>query len=261
MSFHNFLKLLSKIYRKIKFNIIFDNNLVLPKDKIRNKKINYKFYSKEILVRNIILNQDQKIKKNNFLDIGGRDGLKTYLLKYYKNFKINKNYSKDLETFNNLYNYYYSDIATAPHSSPQTQEKSKFILGDICLENFLNENSKYNNYFDVIYSNNVFEHLRRPWIACSNINKLLKVNGICITIVPFSQRYHESPIDCFRYTHTGIKYLFEDVMDIEIIASGYDIDGRRNNWNGTGIYNDYIIEDFQVESYVSHKSIKGKMRS
>lgn len=107
----------------------------------------------------------------------------------------------------------------------------------------MNENSKYNNHFDVIYSNNVFEHLRKPWIACSNINKLLKVNGICITIVPFSQRYHESPIDCFRYTHTGIKYLFEDVMDIEIIASGYDIDGRRNNWNGMGINNDYVIED------------------
>lgn len=67
MNFQNFLKLLSKIYRKIKFNIIFDNNLILPKDKIRNKKINYKFYSKEILVRNFILNQDQKIKKIIFL--------------------------------------------------------------------------------------------------------------------------------------------------------------------------------------------------
>ena len=72
---------------------------------------------------------------------------------------------------------------------------------------------------------------------------MLKVNGACITIVPFSQRYHESPVDCFRYTHEGIRYLFENEMEIEIIAQGYDIDGRRNNWNGVGLNNDYVPED------------------
>lgn len=32
-------------------------------------------------------------------------------------------------------------------------------------------------------------------------------------------------------------------MKIEIIAQGYDIDGRRNDWNGTGNSNDYVPRD------------------
>ena len=236
------IKIYNYIYKKIKFRIIFDKNLTLPKTKIqnKNKRVNYKFYSKEILVRSILLKENQS-EKLNFLDIGGRDGGQTYLLKNYKNFEFNKNYEKDRETFEKQYNYFFQDIALSP---PTDLTKNKnFILGDICSKNFLQENLKFTEYFDVIYSNNVFEHLKKPWIACSNINKLLKINGICITIVPFSQRYHESPVDCFRYTHQGIKYLFEDEMEIEIIACGYDIDGRRNDWNGEGLCNDYVIED------------------
>ena len=234
------IQIYNYIYRIIKFRIIFDKNLTLPGTKIQNKIVNYKFYSKEILARSILLKENQS-KKLNFLDVGGRDGGQNYLLKYYKNFEYNKNYEKDRETFKKQYNYFFQDIAS-PSSTDSTINKN-FILGDICSKNFLQENLKFTEYFDVIYSNNVFEHLKKPWIACSNINKLLKINGICITIVPFSQRYHESPVDCFRYTHQGIKYLFEDEMEIEVIACGYDIDGRRNDWNGAGLSNDYVIED------------------
>ena len=38
------------------------------------------------------------------------------------------------------------------------------------------------------------------------------------------------------------KFL-ESIERIEIIACGYDIDGRRNDWNGSGLCNDYVIED------------------
>ena len=239
--FNFVIKIFNLLYKKIRFNIILDKNLILPHDKIKNKKIKYKFYSKEILARKIIFKENQT-KKLNFLDVGGDDGELTYLLKYYKNFELNSEYKMDLQKFNKKYDYYFQDIIN-PNSSTSSTKNKNFILGDICSKNFIEENLEFTEYFDVIYSNNVFEHLKKPWIACSNINKLLKVNGICITIVPFSQRYHESPVDCFRYTHEGIRYLFEDEMEIEIIASGYDIDGRRNNWNGTGKYNDYVIED------------------
>ncbi len=241
LGFINLIVLICKyIYLKIKFRIIFDKNLTLPIHTIKNKRVNYKFYSKEILVRSILLKENQS-KKLNFLDVGGNDGGQKYLLKYHKNFKYNKNYEKDRETFDKQYDYYFQDIASPP--STDSIKNKNFILGDICSKNFLQENLKFTKYFDVIYSNNVFEHLKKPWIACSNINKLLKINGICITIVPFSQRYHEDPVDYFRYTHQGIKSLFKDEMEIEVIACGYDIDGRRNDWNGDGLCNDYIIED------------------
>tara|TARA_B100000795_G_C22718552_1_gene406472 strand:+ start:282 stop:1082 length:801 start_codon:yes stop_codon:yes gene_type:complete len=226
------------IYQKIRFRIIFDKNLRLPINSVINKKIDYKFYSKEILVRDILF-RENKSNKLSFLDVGADHGDSPFFLNIYKNFILNKNYESDLETFKKKYDYYSADFLPIPEG-----KKSKnFILGDICSENYLKKNEQYINFFDVIYSNNVFEHLKKPWLACSNINKLLKVNGTCITIVPFSQRYHEDPVDCFRYTHQGIRYLFENEMELEIIASGYDIDGRRNDWNGTGLTNDYIPED------------------
>ena len=229
---------LVKIYQKIRFRIIFDKNLRLPLNPVINKKINYKFYSKEILVRDILF-RENKSNKLSFLDVGGGNGNSPYLLNIYKNFKLNKNYDSDFETFKEKYDYYSTDLFPISESKKPKQ----FIIGDICSENYLKKNEQYINFFDVIYSNNVFEHLKKPWLACSNINKLLKVNGTCITIVPFSQRYHEDPVDCFRYTHQGIRYLFQNEMELEIIASGYDIDSRRNDWNGSGLTNDYIPED------------------
>ena len=107
--FNLIIKIYNYIYKKIKFRIIFDKNLILPKTKIQNKRVNYKFYSKEILVRSILLKENQS-EKLNFLDIGGRDGVQTNLLKNYKNFEFNKNYEKDRETFEKQYNYFFQDI-------------------------------------------------------------------------------------------------------------------------------------------------------
>ena len=223
-----------KQFYNLRLKVIFDLNIRLPREKIINKNINYKFYSKDILSRNFVINKKSYIKLN-FLDLGGRAGDLPYLLKYHKNFENNLNYLKDKDKFFSIYNYFATDI--------NLKKGSNLVEGDICDEKYLNKNHSFVDHFDLIYSNNVFEHLKKPWIACSNINKMLKDNGECITIVPFSQRYHESPDDCFRYTHEGIRYLFEDAMQIEIIAQGYDIDGRRNDWNGTGRNNDYVPED------------------
>jgi hypothetical protein len=89
----------------------------------------------------------------------------------------------------------------------------------------------------------VFEHLRRPWAAARNILDLLRPGGSCITIAPFSLRYHESPEDHFRYTHTGLVALFEEHAPVRTVLAGYDIAGRRNNWQGLGTANDTVPAD------------------
>ena len=94
-----------------------------------------------------------------------------------------------------------------------------------------------------MYSNNVFEHLRRPWTAARNAVWLLAPGGICITIAPFAIRYHESPVDYFRYTHSGLAALFEDAGPVRTLLSGYDISGRRNDWQGQGATHDVCPED------------------
>jgi len=104
-------------------------------------------------------------------------------------------------------------------------------------------NDNFLEYFDLVYSNNVFEHLSNPFIAVQNIEKLLKPGGIVITIAPFSIRYHECPSDYFRFTHKGLEQLFNDAGNFETLVSGYDIIGRRNNWQGDGLANDIVPLD------------------
>jgi SAM-dependent methyltransferase len=97
--------------------------------------------------------------------------------------------------------------------------------------------------FDVVYSNNVFEHLEDPFCAARNIWGLCREGGLIVTVVPFAQRHHESPNDYFRYTNRGIEKLFEVAGGVTAIESGYDIIGRRNNWQGSGLNNDIVPKD------------------
>ncbi len=117
------------------------------------------------------------------------------------------------------------------------------ISGDACASDYIGQHEEFKEFFDVIYSNNVFEHFERPWVAASNLTQLLKPGGIIITIVPFAQRYHESPGDYFRYTHKGVWALFSHAGDFEVLESGYDILGRRINWQGSGRANDIVPVD------------------
>ncbi len=77
----------------------------------------------------------------------------------------------------------------------------------------------------------------------SNFPQILKPSGAIITIVPFSQRYHESPGDCFQYTHEGVEALFAHAGDFNVLESSHDILGRSINWQGSGKANDIAPVD------------------
>lgn len=172
----------------------------------------------------------------NFLDVGANDGKLQYLLGIRRNLDFSEaEYAKNKKEFFDKFNYYGLDL--------EPGEASNILTGDICNEDFLRDNRKFLEYFDVIYSNNVFEHFKKPWVAVANIMKMLKAGGICITIAPFSSRYHESPVDCFRYTHAGLLALFEGEGHVVVLVSGYDIHGRRNDWQGSGNANDICPVD------------------
>jgi SAM-dependent methyltransferase len=163
-----------------------------------------------------------------FLDVGARDGRLEYLLGIRQNLEFDAEmYEANIERFRVKYRYYGLDLEPAG-------DAENVISGDICADDFLRGVPGYEAFFDVIYSNNVFEHLRRPWVASRNLLAMLKPGGICITIAPFALRYHESPEDHFRYTHTGIMALFSEHEEVKELVSGYDITGRRNNWQGLG---------------------------
>lgn len=220
-----------------KYKNIFNIGIILDTEKkIGNfniKKVSYNVdLKKEEIARRYILNRSGLNLK--FLDIGSRNSKLEYLFGIKKNLEFdNVLYNNNYKLFNSKYQYFGLDI--------QNPDKVKnVIIEDICNKDFTD---KYNNYFDVIYSNNVFEHLKKPWVAVENIFKMLKKGGIVVTITQFAIRYHECPADYFRYSHIGLNSLFDECGEVKILESGYDISGRRNNWQGQGSENDIVPID------------------
>ena len=174
-------------------------------------------------------------QKLRFLDIGGRSGELTYLLGATGPLSFDETTrAANQQRFDALYDYFGIDLRPA---GPNV------LFGDLCDPAFRETYAAQSSSFDILYSNNVLEHFERPWIAAQNMLAMLRTGGLCITIVPFSQRYHEDPGDHYRYTHTGITKLFEAAGPVNVLESGYDIRARRYDWQGSGANADLVPRD------------------
>lgn len=67
-----------------------------------------------------------------------------------------------------------------------------------------------NRSFDVVLCSQVLEHVPHPWLALTEINRVLKKDGIGIITVPLFGYIHNAPYDFYRYTHYGLKSLAQD---------------------------------------------------
>lgn len=115
-------------------------------------------------------------------------------------------------------------------------KNDNLIIADICNCPQILENT-----YDIVFSNNVFEHLSNPWLAAKECIRITKKGGLNIHNTVFSWRYHPVPIDCFRYTHYGLKVLFEQTNEIKELCSGYDITYRRKNDRGGKVKNNLDV--------------------
>ena len=97
-------------------------------------------------------------------------------------------------------------------------KKINYIRGDITYKDL-----NLNNTFDIIFTKDTFEHILNPWDSTQNILNHLNNKGLFIFIAPFSWRYHASPYDTYRYSHTGVQYLFERLGKLKKKLSGYVI--------------------------------------
>lgn len=218
-------------YRAYRFRIIFD---FYPLCGSKKGEVSYEYrLSKEGVSRDYVFSHFDGAGLR-FLDYGGGDGQLRYLLGHKDHLTSDETlYQKNKQIFDAKYQYWGVDLYS---------EGPNIITGDVCESNYFDE--KYLSFFDVVYSNNVFEHLHRPWVAVENIYRMMKKDGIAIIVVPFSCRYHESPGDYFRYTHKVFESLFNDCGPVEVLRSGYDIVNRRSDERGTGQYNDYPPIDY-----------------
>lgn len=64
--------------------------------------------------------------------------------------------------------------------------------------------------FDIIIADQVFEHLMWPYRAGRNVHAMLAPGGYFLLSTPFLIRIHNNPIDCSRWTETGLKYFLAE---------------------------------------------------
>lgn len=85
---------------------------------------------------------------------------------------------------------------------------------DICMSKLPDDR------FDLIIAEQVFEHLLWPRQAAKNVFEMLETHGHFIISVPFLVRIHDEPIDCTRWSKTGLKYfLAESGFSLENITT------------------------------------------
>lgn len=79
---------------------------------------------------------------------------------------------------------------------------------------------------------NLLEHVVDPWAAATEMVRIVRPGGLLVHLAPFAWRYHPFPEDHWRFSHSGLKLLFERAGHVETILSGYDIGSRRKNQRG-----------------------------
>lgn len=154
-------------------------------------------------------------KKIRLLDVGGGDGkfLISLLQDISENFDIA---ILDIETKQN-----------DPHR----------IVADICDPDLSHADF---GAFDGVFSYNSLEHFADPITAARNMCKFLSARGFLICATVFSWRYHPVPDDYYRFSDSGLRYLFSQREGLQELTCGYDLTRRREDIRG-GYFDDRDI--------------------
>lgn len=74
--------------------------------------------------------------------------------------------------------------------------------------------------YDAVIAIEVFEHLRDPKIASSEMYRVLRSGGTAIVTIPFMFRVHGDPHDYQRFTASGLEALFGGGFETDIQPFG-----------------------------------------
>ena len=88
------------------------------------------------------------------------------------------------------------------------------ILGDISSKKVF---AKIKIKPDVITCFEVLEHVKEPQKAINNLYKFSNKKTKLLFSIPFNFPIHDEPHDYYRYTKYGLKYLFKNFSNTEII--------------------------------------------
>lgn len=75
--------------------------------------------------------------------------------------------------------------------------------------------------FDLVIAEQVFEHLLWPYRAARNVWQMLRPGGHFLATTPFLVKVHDYPVDCSRWTETGLKYLLAEAgFHLDVVVTG-----------------------------------------
>jgi SAM-dependent methyltransferase len=77
--------------------------------------------------------------------------------------------------------------------------------------------------FDLVICCHVLEHTRDPMRAARNIESVLRPGGIAFIATPWSQAFHATPDDYWRFSVRGLMLLFEALEIQSSFYSGGDV--------------------------------------
>lgn len=143
--------------------------------------------------------------------------------------KIRKNVSDFMVKCSKLYDKkgYLLDIAPQDHEGATPFFKKAIIhtldinplanatyTADICNSN---TGLIKDMFYDFVICTEVLEHTLNPFMAISEIYRILKKDGYLFLSVPFNFRIHGPLPDCWRFTEHGLKQLLKQFTSVEII--------------------------------------------
>jgi hypothetical protein len=80
--------------------------------------------------------------------------------------------------------------------------------------------------FDFVYSQWVWEHLAMPWVACAELNRVMRPGAEAFILTNHTMPLHDLPWDFFRFSQSTWIALFNEQTGFEIIDSAMG-DGMR----------------------------------
>jgi hypothetical protein len=70
--------------------------------------------------------------------------------------------------------------------------------------------------FGAVLASQVLEHVSRPWIVASEMQRVTELGGFVHVEVPFVYPYHGIPYDFFRLTPSALRFLFPESNIVEL---------------------------------------------
>ncbi|MGV3485680.1 MAG: methyltransferase domain-containing protein [Planctomycetaceae bacterium] len=122
---------------------------------------------------------------------------------------------------------------------PQIQNMDIFAGESIDLIGRAEAIPAEDNYFTVIITQEVLEHVEHPFVAASEMHRVLKPGGLLYCQLPFIIGYHPGPTDFWRFTREGISSMLREA-GFQIEEQGITVG------SGTGFYR--ILVEFMAIS-------------